>query len=93
MENGRKTPIFDLFWENSKLNDKNFLKFLSGFKNEETDIERIKYPTCDANLKMPKDKLFKCMCNRHSERKYNDYQINEKELSSLFSCFASVNRT
>ena len=86
----RKAPLFDLYLENSNLNDKNFLKFIKGFKNEENEVENIKYSKCAMNLKMPKDKLIKIMKNRHSERKYIDYELSKRELSSLFSCFASV---
>ena len=84
------SPLFDLYWENTKLNDKNILKFINGFINEEKDIRKIEYPTKDLKLGYPKDKLYKIMKERRSYRQYNDYQLNEKQLSSLFSCFAQV---
>jgi len=31
------------------------------------------------------------MCKRYSERTYTGYNISEKQLSSLFSCFAEIN--
>lgn len=86
----RKAPLFDLFWENSNLNERNSFKFFKGFKDEEIEVEKIKYSICGMNLKMPKDNLIKVMKNRHSDRKYKDYELNKKELSSLFSCFSSI---
>ncbi len=84
------SPLFDLYWENTKLNDKNILSFINGFAGEEKDIRRIEYPTKDLKLDYPKDKLFKIMRKRQSDRQYNNYQLNKKQLSSLFSCFAQV---
>ena len=85
-----KALLFDLFWENTNLNDKNMLTFVGNFENEESDVERIKYSTTDLKLKYPNDKLFKIMTKRYSGREYNNYQLNEKELASLFSCFAEI---
>lgn len=87
---GNKAPLFDLFWANTNLNSRNILNFVRDFDSEETDIGKIKYPTVDFELKYPKDRLFKVMSQRRSEREYGDYQMNEKELSSLFSCFAEI---
>ncbi|MBR3210742.1 MAG: SagB/ThcOx family dehydrogenase [Bacilli bacterium] len=89
-KNQNLSPLFDLFWENTKLNDKNILGFINGFVNEEKNIEPIKYPTKDLELDYPKDKLYRIMKNRQSNRQYNNYQINKKQLSSLFSCFAQI---
>ena len=89
-KNQNLSPLFNLFWENTNLNDKNILGFVDGFVNEEKNIEQIKYPTKDLELDYPKDKLYKIMKNRQSNRQYNNYQINKKQLSSLFSCFAQV---
>lgn len=89
-KNQNSSPLFDLYWENTNLNDKNILNFVNNFVNEEKDIGRIKYPTNDMKLDYPKDKLFEIMKNRQSNRKYNNYQINKKQLSSLFSCFAKI---
>jgi SagB-type dehydrogenase family enzyme len=85
-----KTPLFDLFWENSKLNEKNFMGFVNNFNNESEDVEKPIYSTVDLQLKLPKDRLFKTMCERYSERKYNGYKIKQNQLSSLFSCFAEI---
>lgn len=85
------SPLFDLYWENTNLNDKNILSFVNNFINEEKDIGRIEYPTKDIKLDYPKDKLYEIMKERESTRKYNNYQINNKQLSSLFSCFAEIN--
>ena len=90
-KNQNLSPLFDLYWENTNLNDKNILNFVNNFINEEKDIGRIEYPTNDIKLDYPKDKLYEIMKNRESNRKYNNYQINNKQLSSLFSCFAEIN--
>lgn len=85
-------PLFTLFWENTKLNDKNILNFVGGFENEETDESGgIKYPTLDAKLKYPKDRLFKTMAARKSGRDYQGCPLTERQLSSLFSCFSKIN--
>ena len=83
--------LFELFCENSNLNERNFASFINDFENEKHDFEKIQYPTIDLQLNFPKDKLFKIMCKRHSTRTYTGYKISEKQLSSLFSCFAEVN--
>ena len=90
IKNQNSSPLFDLYWENTNLNDKNILNFVNNFINEEKDIGRIEYPTNDIKLDYPKDKLYEIMKNRESNRKYNNYQINNKQLSSLFSCFAEI---
>lgn len=90
MTKKRLSPLFDLYWENSKLNDKNIINFISNFKNEEINEFRIEYPTIDLKLDLPKDKLFKIMKKRHSSRFFNNYKINNKELSSLFCCFGQI---
>ena len=84
------SPLFHLFWENSKLNDKNILNFVENFQNEESGVEKIVYPTVDLKLRLPKDKLFKIMAKRRSEREFHSFMLTEKILSSLFSCFAEV---
>ncbi len=84
--------LFDLYWENTNLNDKNILNFVNNFINEEKDIERIKYHTNDVKLDYPKDKLYEIMKMRKSGRNYNNYQINKKQLSSLFSGFAEIDK-
>lgn len=88
--NQNSSPLFDLYWENTNLNDKNILDFVNGFANEETDIRNIQYPTKDVQLDYPRDKFFSIMKNRKSSRNYHNYQINKKQLSSLFSSFAEV---
>ena len=90
MNKNRFSPLFDLFWENSNLNDKNIIKFVNSFSNEEKDIEPIKYSTKDIILNYPKDKLYSIMKKRQSNRDFNNYQLNKKQLSSLFSCFAEI---
>ena len=89
-KNHNETPLFDLYWENTKLNDKNILNFVNNFVNEDKDYGRIKYATNDIQLDYPKDKLFRIMKKRKSDREYNSYQLNKKELSSLFSCFSEI---
>ncbi len=90
-KNENSSPLFDLYWENTNLNDKNVLNFINNFINEEKDIEQIEYPTKDMELDYPKDKLYGIMKKRQSDRQYSNYQINKKQLSSLFSCFAEIN--
>ena len=67
-KNHNDTPLFDLYWENTKLNDKNILNFVNNFVNEDKDYGRIKYATNDIQLDYPKDKLFRIMKKRKSDR-------------------------
>ena len=85
-----KSPLFDLYWENTNLNDKNIISFINDFNNDSNDIHKIEYSTKDLILDFPKDKLFEIMRQRKSNREFNNYQINKKQLSSLFSCFAEI---
>ena len=84
-------PLFDLYWENTNLNNKNIFNFINNFANEEHDIMPIRYATNDIKLKYPDDRLFDVMKRRQSYRQYQNYQISKKQLSSLFSSFAQVN--
>ena len=90
MSKKQLSPLFDLYWENTKLNDKNIMNFINNFINEEKNDFRIEYPTIDLNLDLPKDKLYNIMKNRCSRRTFSNYQINKKQLSSLFSCFGKI---
>lgn len=91
MIKSKNSPVlFNLYWENTNLNDKSILSFVNNFANEERDIEQIKYPTKDLQLDYPKDALYKIMKQRQSNRQYHNYQINKRQLSSLFSCFAEI---
>lgn len=83
-------PLFDLFWENSNLNDKNTLNFVESFEKDRADPPCMQYATVDLQLNYPKDKLFEIMAGRYSAREYHAYPLPEKALSSLFSCFAQM---
>lgn len=89
-KNQNSSPLFYVYWDNSKLNEKNIIKYINDFSYEENDIRKIEYPTNDLKLIYPKDNLYKLMKKRQSSRLYNDYQLNVKQLSSLFSCFTQV---
>ncbi|MBR1936646.1 MAG: SagB/ThcOx family dehydrogenase [Bacilli bacterium] len=89
-KNRNTSPLFYVYWDNSKLNEKNIIKYINDFSYEENDIRKIEYPTNDLKLVYPKDNLYKLMKKRQSSRLYNDYQLNVKQLSSLFSCFTQV---
>ena len=89
-KNRNTSPLFYVYWDNSKLNEKNIIKYINDFSYEENDIRKIEYPTNDLKLVYPKDNLDKLMKKRQSSRLYNDYQLNVKQLSSLFSCFTQV---
>ena len=89
-KNRNTSPLFYVYWDNSKLNEKNIIKYINDFSYEENDIRKIEYPTNDLKLVYPKDNLYKLMKKRQSSRLYNDYQLNVKQLSSFFSCFTQV---
>ena len=87
---GSSAPLFGLFWENSKLNERNMASFVDGFANERPGAEKIKYPAIGLRLELPKDRLFKAMRKRQSGRAFGGHPVSERQLSSLFSCFADV---
>lgn len=93
MEN--KADLFNLYWENTKLNEKNIIQFVEGFGvgsgQAQDDYGDIRYPTLDLPMRLPKDRLFKLMCQRKSQREFNSYSLTRKQISSLFSGFAEVN--
>ncbi len=91
MKINNESQLFDLFCENTNLNDKNIVSFIRNFENDSLETSKIKYPTIDLKLKYPKDKLFNLMCKRSSERNYTNYKLRKKEIDSLFSCFAEIN--
>jgi SagB-type dehydrogenase family enzyme len=84
-------PLFELFWENSKLNLANIQGFL-GRINEYYAIERsggtLERAGRDYKLPLPRDPLFRVMCGRHSERRWGSKTVTVGQLGSLFAAFA-----
>jgi exopolyphosphatase/pppGpp-phosphohydrolase len=86
----KEIDVFEMFWENSKLNPYNIRLFA---KKLDEDIKQFHstshlfYPTEDLVLQKPADSLSKIMQKRKSERVFNNYEMSEKEMSSLFMSF------
>ncbi len=87
-----KNSLFNLFWQNSKLTDHNYLNFIKWleeyWRTENNSMSYLVYPTEDLLLKRPNDKLIKIMKKRKSDRVFSDKKITEKQLWSLFYSFS-----
>ena len=86
-----EAPLFDLFWENSKLNERTVLRMAAGLEADSRtvrDAPRLLYPTEDLELVAPKDKAAKLMKARFSCRAFSSAPIGERQLGSLFFAFS-----
>ena len=86
-ENAR---LFQLFWENSKLNSTNiteFTKRLDEYNRRESYFPELQYSRDDLKLKKPGDDLFRQMIGRKSARVFSEKPVNEKKLGFLMSSF------
>lgn len=85
--------IFQLFWENSKINKRNILKIAKRLDEDARvakSIPQIFYPTEDLKLQKPKDFLARLMSKRKSTRSFSEKPVTEKQMGSLFYSFAQV---
>jgi len=84
-------PLFNLFWENSKLNSRTIVRFRKQIDDESKAIQSIPqllYPTGDLKLKRPKDRLARLMTARSSCRAFSNKPIDENQLGSLYFAFS-----
>jgi SagB-type dehydrogenase family enzyme len=90
--NGRRTPLADLYWENSELNLTTIQSFSRGIEEHTARAmpgQRAEYPGPDLSLRLPRDRQFRSMMARQSGRRFSERPLNAGELGSLFAAFAS----
>lgn len=86
----KDNQLFELFWENSKLNNRtirDFAQRISEYAGRAVQKASIQYPGNDVLLKEPNDKLLKFMTKRKSVRELAEKKISFQKLSSLFASF------
>jgi SagB-type dehydrogenase family enzyme len=93
MSTTRTAELYDLFWENSKLNSVTIRQFRKRIDEyiATTDPVRpaLQYSAPDIVLKRPRDRLATLMERRRSVRQFSDAPIPAGKLGSLFAAFAS----
>jgi SagB-type dehydrogenase family enzyme len=92
----RNAPLFDLFWENGKLND--YTGPAIGMRVEKdgrtlTDPPWLDYHGIDVALSMPGDVQAQLLLGRKSERVFSDRPLSLKQLGSLFAGFRAASAT
>ena len=83
----RKVKIFDLFWENSKINRFNIKEFgeqLSEYGRYKELSPQLFYPQEDIKLTKPKDKLANIFTSRKSTRNFTNQPLSAKYLNGIF---------
>ncbi len=91
--NQLKAPLFQLFWENSKINDVTGIKLAQNIEADAAEIPlspQLLYASLDYPLIQPKDRLAKTMQQRQSLRKFSKKSLSEKQLGSLFFAFSQL---
>lgn len=92
----RNAPLFDLFWENGKLNEYTGQRLGSQVEKDArtiTDPPWLNYPEINVSLSMPTDRHAKLFLDRKSERVFSDKPLSVKQLSSLFMGFRAESAT
>jgi len=82
--------LFDLFWENSKLNSKTIIEFskrIDEYSTSTLPAGSLLFPSKDIILHTPHDRLLKIMRKRKSTREFSEKPVNIKTLGNLFSSF------
>jgi SagB-type dehydrogenase family enzyme len=84
-------PLFELFWENSKLNLTNiggFAARINEYYAHEKSGDSLLQSAPDHPLPLPRDSLFRAMRRRRSVRRWGQRQVSIGQLGSLFAAFA-----
>jgi len=88
----RTGELFDLFWENSKLNPVTIRLFRKRIEQylAASDGARpaLQYPSADVLLERPRDRLARLMAQRRSERRFSETHVSAAALGRLFAAFA-----
>ena len=92
----RHAPLFELFWENGKLNDYTAQHLGTRVEKDArtaSDPPWLEYHGIDVNLPMPTDHHAKLLSARKSERVFSDRPVSVKQLGSLFAGFRAESAT
>ena len=93
MPTNRSAEVYDLFWENSKLNSVTVRQFRKRIDEylATTDPVRpaLQYSASDVLLERPRDRLARLMERRRSIRQFADAPLPTRKLGNLFAAFAS----
>lgn len=93
MKNKKESPLFELFWENSKINRFNVAELgerLSQYGRYKELAPQLFYPGEEIILVEQKDILSKIFKSRISTRKFKDKPLDKKCLDYLFQSFSSL---
>jgi SagB-type dehydrogenase family enzyme len=88
-----ETLAFNLFWENSKLNESNFPQFLEHINSDDLALHhqpQLLYPGKDMLLPRPQDTLADIQEKRRSDRVFSQEPLNESEIGSLLYATTST---
>lgn len=92
MNDTNEPELFELYWENSKLNDSNIREFsarINEYYSQGMQKDAFHFPVKDSPLPMPRDRLQKTMQDRRSHRSFADKPLATKQLGNLFAAFAA----
>jgi SagB-type dehydrogenase family enzyme len=90
MRDREHVELFDLFWENSKLNPTlmpSFSRRIATFASSGAAMRPLEYPGADHVLPMPDDGLIQLMRSRRSQRDFADTRLSDRQIGSLFAAF------
>ncbi len=88
MNDGRS---FELFWEDSSLNDttaRPWTEQVAAY-TPVSEPRLLTYPSADLRLARPRDRLARVTSRRHSSRTFGAGRLSSRQLGSLLSAFAT----
>lgn len=88
----RTADLYELFWENSKLNAVTIHPFRQRIEEYvAADLSRpaLQFSGADVRLGSPRDRLARLMGRRRSAREFSDKPLSQRSLGRLFAAFGS----
>jgi SagB-type dehydrogenase family enzyme len=92
----RNAPLFDLFWENGKLNEYTVQRLGTQIERDARsfiDPPWLDYPEIDVTLTVANDRHAKLLAMRKSEREFSSRSLSLRQLESLFVGFRAESST
>src|ERR671935_1069962 len=87
----RSAALYDLFWENSKLNEVTIREFRARIESDSRVADPVQaplpYAAADLRLKRPHDGLARLMHGRRSTREFSSGALPFRKLANLFGSF------
>jgi SagB-type dehydrogenase family enzyme len=94
MSSNRDAELYELFWENSKLNQVTIRQFRARTESYAATVApsrpALQFATPDVRLERPHDRLAKLMEKRRSVREFSEKPLPARKLGSLFASFGST---